>query len=71
MCSSDLLAQVSPYTLLNTTLYAREFVKGWSVSATVYNLLDRNYRNAVGNEISFGQIPMDGRTFQVKLTGRF
>ena len=65
------LSEVPPYALLNTTIYAREFVKSWSVSATVYNLLDRNYRNAVGNEIAFGQIPMDGRTFQVKLTGRF
>ncbi|MFA6545771.1 MAG: TonB-dependent receptor, partial [Limisphaerales bacterium] len=57
--------------LLNSTLYTRELVRGWSASVSVYNLLDRRYRNTVGDEIAFGQIQQDGRSFQVKLTGKF
>jgi iron complex outermembrane receptor protein len=63
--------RVAGYWLLNTTLYARELVRGWTISASGYNLLDRRYYNAVGDEIAFGQIRQDGRSFQVKLTGRF
>lgn len=63
--------RVGGYWLINTTLYTREFVRGWSASVSVYNLLDRRYQNAVGDEIAAGQVPQDGRAFQVKLTGKF
>jgi outer membrane receptor for ferrienterochelin and colicins len=63
--------RVADYLLLNTTLYTRELFKGWSASVGIYNLLDRQYFNAVGDEIAFGQIQQDGRSFQIKLTGRF
>ncbi len=63
--------RVGGYWLLNSTLYTRELVRGWSASVSVYNLLDRRYRNAVGDEITAGQVMQDGRSFQVKLTGKF
>lgn len=63
--------RVGGYWLLNTTLYSRELFKGISLSVTGYKLLDCQYRNAVGDEISYGQIQQDGRAFQVKLIGRF
>lgn len=63
--------RVGGYWLFNTTLYSRELIKGISLSVSGYNLLDRRYRNAVGNEITYGQIEQDGRAFQVKLTGKF
>ncbi len=68
--------RVGGYWLLNSTLYTRELVRGWSASVGVYNLLDRRYQNAVGDEIKnagvpIGQIQQDGRSFQVKLTGKF
>ncbi|MEN9575042.1 MAG: hypothetical protein RL514_2897 [Verrucomicrobiota bacterium] len=63
--------RVGGYWLLNSTLYTRELVPGWSASVSVYNLLDRRYHNAVGDEISAGQVMQDGRSFQVKLTGKF
>lgn len=63
--------RVGGYWLLNSTLYSRELVRGWSASVSIYNLLDRHYRNAIGDEIAFGQIQQDGRSFQLKLTGKF
>ena len=64
-------ARVGEYWLLNSTLYTRELARGWSASVSVYNLLDRRYGHAVGDEIRFGQVPQDGRSFQFKLSVRF
>ena len=47
--------KVGEYWLLNSTLYTRELFKGWSASVSVYNLLDRRYFNAVGDEIAFSR----------------
>jgi iron complex outermembrane receptor protein len=63
--------RVAGYWLLNSTIYARELLPGWSASVSVYNLLDRRYHNVIGDEITGGQIQQDGRSFQVKLTGKF
>ena len=63
--------RVGEYWLLNSTLYTRELARGWSASVSVYNLLDRRYGHAVGDEIRFGQIMQDGRSFQFKLSVRF
>lgn len=63
--------RVGSYWLLNSTLYTRELLPGWSASVSVYNLLDRRYHNVVGDEITAGHIQQDGRSFQVKITGKF
>ena len=64
-------SRVGEYWLLNSTLYTRELARGWSASVSVYNLLDRRYGHPVGDEIRFGQILQDGRSFQFKLSVRF
>ncbi|GDY19617.1 catecholate siderophore receptor CirA [Verrucomicrobiota bacterium] len=64
-------SRVGEYWLLNSTLYTRELARGWSASVSVYNLLDRRYGHPVGDEIRWGQIQQDGRSFQFKLSLRF
>jgi outer membrane receptor for ferrienterochelin and colicins len=62
---------VASYGTLNFTLFSRELLKNLEVSASIYNLLDRHYRDPVGPDYSQDAVEQDGRTFRVKLTYRF
>lgn len=64
-------ARVGAYWLANATLFSRELAKGLDLSVSVYNLLDRHYRDPVSPDFTQDSIPQDGRTFRVKLGYRF
>lgn len=63
--------RVSGVVLANATLLGRELVKGLEVSASVYNLFDRRYSDPVASDFLQDSIEQDGRTFRIRLTGRF
>ena len=57
--------------LLNATLFSRELAHGLEFSASVYNLLNHEYRTPGGEEHLQDTIEQDGRAFRVKVTYRF
>lgn len=62
------------YELVNLTLYSRELVKHLQLSASIYNLFNKQYSDPVSPQFRVpGQdlIPQDGRTFAIKATYRF
>lgn len=68
------------FTTTNLTLFSQNFVPGLDLSASVYNLFDKNYGDPVGGELridpeqpelGLDTVLQDGRTFRVKLTYRF
>lgn len=63
--------RVSGVVLANATLLGRELVKGLEVSASVYNLFDRRYSDPVATDFKQDSIEQDGRSFRIRLTGRF
>lgn len=62
---------IDDYVLANLTVFTREIVKGLELSASVYNLFDKQYYDPGGLEHAMDQIEQDGTTFRVKLTYRF
>lgn len=63
--------KVSAVWLANATLYSRELIKGLEVSASLYNLLDREYADPSSSDYVQDVFPQDGRNFRVKMTYRF
>jgi iron complex outermembrane receptor protein len=59
------------YAVFNLTIYGRELLPGVDASATLYNLLDRNYSDLGGAEHLQELIPQDGRSFRLKVTASF
>jgi iron complex outermembrane receptor protein len=59
------------YWIANLTLLSREVVKGLELSASIYNLFDREYEDPVSDDFTQDTIEQDGRTFRVKATKRF
>jgi len=59
------------FGIVNLTLFSQNLVKGLELSATVYNLLDKQYGDPASPQHFQDIIPQDGRTFRVKLTYRF
>jgi outer membrane receptor for ferrienterochelin and colicins len=59
------------YWIANLTLLSREVVKGLELSASIYNLFDREYADPVSDDFTQDTIEQDGRTFRVKATKRF
>ncbi len=57
--------------LLNATLLSRELRPGLEISASIYNLLDHQYRYPGGPAEAQDTIPQDGRTLRLKVTYRF
>jgi outer membrane receptor for ferrienterochelin and colicins len=55
----------------NATLYSQHLPGNLKVSASVYNIFNKHYADAVGQEIQGANIVQDGRTFRVKLTYLF
>jgi len=62
-------ATVGDFYVVNFTLFAHKFWKGWEASFSVYNLFDYKYRDPSPDYPD--TIPQDGRTFRGKLTCRF
>ncbi len=61
-------SSVSPFTLLNATVLSRRLGKHINLSASVYNLLDKQYFDAGSDELVQSRIRQDGRSFRVTMT---
>jgi len=59
------------FGIVNLTLFSRKLVKGLELSASVYNLLDRQYSDPATPFHQQALLQQDGRTFRVKVTYRF
>ena len=64
-------SRVPPAFLTNFTLSTRPFWRGWELSASAYNLLDRRWYTPAGVGNTQPAIQQDGRTLRVKLSYRF
>jgi outer membrane receptor for ferrienterochelin and colicins len=62
---------VSGFGVFNVTLLAHALTKHLDVSASVYNILDKQYFNPGRPEDTEDAIQQDGRNFQIKLIGKF
>ena len=56
------------YAVTNLTLYGRKLYKGLDVSASVYNLFDKQFSNPASAAHLQETIEQDGRVFRFKLT---
>ena len=59
---------VSPFAVVNATLLARNLGKHVDLSASIYNLLDKQYFDPASIENLQQAIQQDGRSFRVKMT---
>ncbi len=55
----------------NFTLFSREIIKGLDLSASIYNIFDKQYGDPVGSDFVLDSVPQAGRQFRVKLTYHF
>ena len=58
------------FLLVNATLLAKKLNKDFGFSASLYNLLNKQYAESGGTEHVQASIPQDGRSFRVKLVYR-
>lgn len=63
--------EASGFGVVNFTLFSQHIVKGLDFSASVYNLLDKDYGDPATPFHRQDILPRDGRTFRAKLTYRF
>jgi outer membrane receptor for ferrienterochelin and colicins len=61
----------SDYVVPNFTLFSRNILKGWELSASLYNAFNQKYSDPGGNGLSEGAILQDGRSFRIKVGYRF
>lgn len=64
-------ARASAFTVVNATLTGRVLAEGLTVSASLYNLFDREYGYPGSTGHRQDLIPQDGRSFRVQLTYKF
>ena len=62
---------VGAYAIPNFTLFSRKMLKGWEVSATLYNAFNRKYSDPTGNGLAEDAITQDGRNFRIKIGFQF
>lgn len=62
---------LSSYQVFNFTLLGHTFGKHLDVAASLYNLLDKKYFDPGRPEDPEDAIQQDGRSFRIKVTGRF
>jgi len=68
------LGETGGYTLVNLTLRHAALVRNLEVSASLYNLFDRNYADPMIQQLTqgdFDTIRQDGRTWRLALVYRF
>ncbi len=63
--------RVGGFATANVTFFGKQVAKGLDISASIYNLLDKTYADACGQEFLQDAIRQDGRSFRVKLTYSF
>jgi outer membrane receptor for ferrienterochelin and colicins len=59
------------YVVPNFTLFSRKFLKGWELSASLYNAFNQKYADPGGNGLAEDAIVQDGRNFRIKVGYRF
>ncbi len=59
------------YLVPNFTLFSRNVLRGWEVSASLYNAFNQKYADPAGNGLVQDVIVQDGRGFRVKVGYRF
>jgi iron complex outermembrane receptor protein len=62
--------ELGGYLLVNVTLFSRKLTEKFDISASLYNVFDRQYAESGGLEHVQTSIPQDGRSFRIKLTYR-
>jgi outer membrane receptor for ferrienterochelin and colicins len=55
------------YAVTNLTLFSRKVIKGWEVSASLYNAFNQKFADPGGNGLAEDVIFQDGRTFRIKV----
>jgi len=59
------------YVLPNFTLFTRGVLKGWEISASLYNAFNQDYADPAGNGLAENVINQDGRSFRIKVGYKF
>jgi outer membrane receptor protein involved in Fe transport len=59
------------YVVPNFTLFSRGILKGWDVSASLYNAFDEAYNDPAGNGLAEDVIRQNGINFRIKAGYRF
>jgi outer membrane receptor for ferrienterochelin and colicins len=59
------------YLVPNFTLFSRNVLRGWEVSASLYNAFNQKYADPAGNGLAQDVIVQDGRSFRFKVGYRF
>jgi len=59
------------YVVQNFTLFSRKVLKGWEVSASLYNAFNNEYADPASNGQLADTLVQDGRTFRVKVGYKF
>jgi outer membrane receptor for ferrienterochelin and colicins len=59
------------YVVPNVTLFSRNVLRGWELSASLYNIFNHRYADPGGNGLAEDVIIQDGRTFRIKVGYRF
>jgi iron complex outermembrane receptor protein len=59
------------YVVPNFTLYTRNVLHGWELSASLYNVFNHGYADPSGNGLLEDTLLQNGRTFRIKVGYRF
>ena len=59
------------YAAPNFTLFSRNVLKGWEVSASIYNPFNEKYAAPSGDGLTQDVISQDGRNFRIKVGNVF
>jgi iron complex outermembrane receptor protein len=59
------------YFLPNLTLFSQKALRGWEVSASLYNIFDKRYGDPGAEEHLEDILYQDGRTFRIKISYHF
>ena len=59
------------YAVPNFTLFSRNILARWEISASLYNAFNQKYADPAGNGLAEDTIFQDGRTFRIKVGYRF
>ena len=63
--------EAAGFGVVNATLFSQKLARGLEISASVYNLLDRQYSDPATPLHQQDTLQRDGRSFRVKVTYRF
>jgi outer membrane receptor for ferrienterochelin and colicins len=59
------------YVVPNFTLFSRKVLKGWELSASLYNAFNQKYADPGGAGLAEDSIVQDGRNFRIKVGYKF